>query len=241
MKRNQIKVRWNAIFVGLTFVACIAVIIYASTKIDKAITVDTIPQNQKMIILDAGHGGMDGGCSTADGVSEKGINLNILLSVKDMCEFFGYPVEATRVKDISIHDKGTTGIRNQKVSDMDNRLALFNKYPDAICVSIHQNTFSDPQYHGAQMFYSPNVDGSEEFAAILQRNFVNNLQPNNERETKPCGDELFLCHYSKNPAVMVECGFLSNLEEASNLTNPTYQLNVAFTIFEGLTEFYNLV
>ncbi len=183
---------------------------------------------------------MDGGCSTADGKTEKVINLNILLSVKDMCEFFGYPVEATRVKDTSIHDKGVTGIRNQKLSDMDNRLAVFNKYSDAVCVSIHQNTFSDPKYHGAQMFYSNNIDSSETLAAIMQRNFVTNLQPDNEREIKPCGTELFLCHYCTNPAVMIECGFLSNPEEASNLTNSSYQHDVAFTIFSGLTEFYNM-
>lgn len=185
------------------------------------------------------HGGMDGGCSTADGKTEKGINLSILLSVRDLGRLYGLDVEATREKDISIHDKGVTGIRNQKVSDMENRLELFNKYPGAVCVSIHQNTFSDPQYHGAQMFYSDKNEGSERLAEIMQAQFVNNLQPDNEREIKLCGDELYLCYYCDNPAVMVECGFLSNAEEAAKLTDKDYQRQVAFTIFTGISEYIN--
>lgn len=232
------KIKWNVAFVVLTFCACVGVICYAAAKIDTAVTVDnlTVPQTP-VIVLDAGHGGMDGGCSTADGKTEKGINLNILLSVRDMSRLFGYEVDATREKDTSIHDKGVTGIRNQKVSDMENRLALFNKYPNAVCVSIHQNTFSDPVYHGAQMFYSGKNPASEQLASIMQRSFVNNLQPDNQRETKLCGSELYLCYYCDNPAVMVECGFLSNPEEAAKLTDKEYQQQVAFTVFSGITEF----
>ncbi len=180
---------------------------------------------------------MDGGCSTADGKPEKGINLNILLTVRDLSRFFGYNVEATRERDISIHDKGVTGIRNQKVSDMENRLALFNKYSDAVCVSIHQNTFSDPKFSGAQMFYSDKNPSSERLASIMQQKFVNNLQPDNQRETKLCGSELYLCYYCENPAVMVECGFLSNPDEAAKLTSKPYQQKVAFTIFSGINEY----
>ena len=232
------KIRWNAVFVALTFCACIGVICWSAIKIDTAITVsNSVPEDNFMIILDAGHGGMDGGCSAADGKTEKGINLNILLSVRDLGRFFGYSVEATREKDISIHDKGVTGIRNQKVSDMENRLALFNKYGNSVCVSIHQNTFSDPQYSGAQMFYSDKNPYSERLASIMQQKFVGNLQPENQRETKLCGSELYLCYYCENPAVMVECGFLSNPEEAAKLTDEGYQQQVAFTIFSGINEF----
>ena len=180
---------------------------------------------------------MDGGCSTADGKTEKGINLNILLSVRDLSKLFGYNVDVTRDKDISIHDKGTTGIRNQKLSDMENRLALFNKYSNAVCVSIHQNTFSDPKFSGAQMFYSDKNEASEQLASIMQQKFVTNLQPDNQRETKLCGSELYLCYFCENPAVMVECGFLSNPDEAARLIDKSYQQKVAFTIFSGINEF----
>ena len=154
-----------------------------------------------------------------------------------MSRLFGYEVDATREKDTSIHDKGVTGIRNQKVSDMENCLEIFNKCPNAVCISIHQNTFSDPVYNGAQMFYSDKNPASEELAGVMQRKFVENLRPDNQRETKLCGSELYLCYYCNNPAVMIECGFLSNPEEAAKLTDKSCQQKVAFTVFSGITEF----
>ena len=232
------KIKWNVAFVVLTFCACVGVICYTAIRMENIVVVsNSVPQDNFMVVLDAGHGGMDGGCSTADGKTEKGINLNILLSVRDLSKLFGYNVDVTRDKDISIHDKGTTGIRNQKLSDMENRLALFNKYSNAVCVSIHQNTFSDPKFSGAQMFYSDKNEASEQLASIMQQKFVANLQPDNQRETKLCGSELYLCYFCENPAVMVECGFLSNPDEAARLTDKSYQQKVAFTIFSGINEF----
>lgn len=182
---------------------------------------------------------MDGGCSSVNDVPEKGINLNILLCLRDMLEMEGYTVEVTRDTDCSIHDDGIEGIANQKSSDMDNRLALFNKHDNAICISIHQNQFTDPAYSGAQMFYSDNVSGSSALAQIMQDAFVAQLQPNNAREVKLCGKELYLCYFSENPTVMVECGFLSNPEEAALLETEEYQQKVAFTIFSGLNQYFD--
>jgi N-acetylmuramoyl-L-alanine amidase len=206
---------------------------------------DAIPVSAELkaetpvIVLDAGHGGIDGGCTSADGIPEKGINLNILLTLRDMLCINGYEVEVTRDTDISIHNKGIEGIANQKSSDMDNRLAIFNKYSNAICISIHQNQFTDPKYSGAQMFYSDSNSENEDLARILQKSFVNNLQPDNTREIKQCGKELFLCYYSENPTVMAECGFLSNPDEAALLNTEEYQNQIAFTLFQGITEFIN--
>ena len=190
-----------------------------------------------VIILDAGHGGIDGGCSTKDGVPEKGINLSILLTLRDMLRMYGYEVEVTRDTDTSIHDEGIEGIANQKSSDMDNRLALFNKYDNAVCISIHQNQFTDPKYSGAQMFYSATNKGSKALAQAVQSKFREYIQPNNDREIKQCGKELFLCYFSQNPTIMAECGFLSNPEEAEQLKTKDYQNKVAFSIFAGLCEY----
>ncbi len=187
-----------------------------------------------IMILDAGHGGIDGGCSSAEGVPEKGINLNIMLTLRDMLRILGYNTEVTRDSDRSIHDEGIEGIANQKSSDMDNRLAIFNKYDNALCLSIHQNQFTDPSYSGGQMFYSNQVKGSEALAMSLQKAFSSQLQPENTRETKLCGKELFLCYFCKNPTVMVECGFLSNPDEASLLSSEDYQQKTAFTILGGV-------
>ena len=134
---------------------------------------------------------MDGGCTSINGDVEKGINLNILLALRDMLRVSGYDVEVTRDTDKSIHDKGIEGIANQKSSDMDNRLALFNKYDNAVCISIHQNQFTDPKYSGAQMFYSDSNNQNERLAGIMQNKFSELLQPENKREIKLCGKELY--------------------------------------------------
>lgn len=172
-----------------------------------------------------------------EGVPEKGINLSILLRLRDLLEVSGYKVKVTRDSDRSIHDEGIEGLANQKSSDMDNRLALFNSESNAVCISIHQNQFTDPVYSGAQMFYSATDKRSEVLARSLQDSFQALLQPDNSREIKLCGKELFLCYYSDNPTVMAECGFLSNPEEAALLNTEEYQEKVALTLFSGLTTY----
>lgn len=198
----------------------------------------TAAAGQQVVILDAGHGGMDGGCSSAAGDVEKNINLAILLDLRELLQASGYTVIVTRDTDTSIHDPGIEGIANQKSSDMDNRLAIFNSAEDAVCISIHQNQFTDPQYSGAQMFYSDTNPESAALAQTLQDQFVAFLQPENRREIKLCGKELFLCYYSENPTVMAECGFLSNPEEAALLVTEEYQRKVAFTIYAALVQYF---
>ena len=146
-------------------------------------------------------------------------------------------MQVTRDCDKSIHDEGIEGIAAQKSSDMDNRLALFNKNTNAICISIHQNQFTDSKYSGAQMFYASTNKKSESLARSLQNSFVQFLQPENTREIKQCGKELFLCYYSENPTVMAECGFLSNPDEAALLNTEEYQNKVAFTLYSGLMNY----
>ena len=192
--------------------------------------------NKPVIVLDAGHGGPDGGCVSVNNMLEKDINLNILLSLRDMLHVMGFDVHCTRETDISIHDEGIVGIGKQKKSDMDNRLALFNKFDNALAISIHQNQFTDPKYSGAQMFYADTNSESEALAQSLQDQFRQQLQPQNQREIKLCGSELFLCYYCENPTVMVECGFLSNADEAALLTTEEYRQKVAFTIFSGIQQ-----
>lgn len=146
-------------------------------------------------------------------------------------------MQVTRDCDKSIHDEGIEGIAAQKSSDMDNRLALFNKNTNAICISIHQNQFTDSKYSGAQMFYASTNKKSESLARSLKNSFVQFLQPENTREIKQCGKELFLCYYSENPTVMAECGFLSNPDEAALLNTEEYQNKVAFTLYSGIMNY----
>ena len=190
--------------------------------------------NRPVIVLDAGHGGADGGCVSVGGVPEKGINLSIMLTARDMLTLLGYDVRCTRETDVSVHDQGVEGLAKQKKSDMDNRLAIVNNSGAELFVSIHQNQFTDSKYSGAQMFYKADSSESSVLADILRERFRTWLQPGNERETKPVGSELFLIHNAKCPAVMAECGFLSNPEEAAKLESSSYQREIAFVIADGI-------
>ena len=190
-----------------------------------------------VITIDAGHGGADGGCVSVNGAVEKNINLNILKTLRDTMTVMGYDVYCTRESDVSIHDRGVEGLKKQKLSDMKNRLAIFGKYSDGISVSIHQNQFTDSKYSGAQMFYSEKNPEGEQLAKIMQERFRSVLQPENERVAKAVGDELYLLDNTTNPAVMIECGFLSNPEEAAKLESEDYQKQVAFTIMTGIKEY----
>lgn len=190
-----------------------------------------------VIILDAGHGGIDSGCVSINGAEEKDINLNIMLTLRDMLNALGFETVVTRDTDKSIHDIGITGLGNQKKSDMENRLNIINSQENAIFVSIHQNQYTDPKYYGAQMFYPLESAESERLAGLLQRSIKTKLQPENERETKPVGSEIYLLHFAKCPAVMAECGFLSNQAEADKLESEEYQGQMAFSIFSGICEY----
>ncbi|MCR5479843.1 MAG: N-acetylmuramoyl-L-alanine amidase [Ruminococcus sp.] len=193
--------------------------------------------NKKVIVLDAGHGGIDGGCVSVNGVAEKGINLSIVQTLRDCFDILGFDVVCTREDDRSIHDSGVEGIGKQKLSDMKNRLDIINRYDDALVLSVHQNQFVDDRYSGAQMFYAKDSDDSRRLAECMKKQFVALLQPNNERETKPIGKEIYLIHNAKSPSVLVECGFLSNHDEAKLLESADYQKKVAFTILTGAQEY----
>jgi N-acetylmuramoyl-L-alanine amidase len=224
----------------LIIAVCCACLYYSLKKINYTISVlqnEKNIQSTKTIVIDAGHGGMDSGCSSVNGTEEKGINLNIAKSLKEMLFLFGYNVVMTRESDVSIYDKGVEGTAEQKLSDMRNRLEIFNKNDNQICISIHQNQFTDPQYSGAQVFYSSHLKENQELATIMQNTLAQMLDPENTREIKECGDSLYLCCNSENPTVMVECGFLSNPDEALKLESEEYQNKVAFTVLSAINNY----
>lgn len=182
------------------------------------------------------HGGLDSGAVGKNGTLEKDVNLAVVKDLQQLLELSGFRTVLTRSEDISVYDPGTEGIRNQKLSDMDNRLELIQSYPDSIFLCIHQNNFTDPAYFGGQMFYNNNNPGNRTLAQLMQDRFAQ-LQPGNDREIKLTGDELFLLKTNKNPSLMIECGFLSNPDEEAKLGTPEYQQQLAFTIYSGLMDY----
>ncbi len=191
------------------------------------------------VIIDAGHGGPDGGTSSADGTLEKEINLQIALKLNDILRSMGVETVMVRTEDISIHDESAKTIREKKISDIKNRLSIMNNTDNAVFVSIHQNHYSKSQYNGAQVFYSKNNPDSALLADSVRHSIITVLQPDNSRETKTAGSEIYLLHHAEVPAVMVECGFLSNPEETEKLKNDNYQRNMAFLIALGILDFIN--
>ncbi len=194
--------------------------------------------NEKaLVIIDAGHGGIDGGTQTSDGVLEKDINLSIAKKVAILCELHSVDYIMTRTDENSLADESADSIRQKKISDTKNRLKIIEDNPQALFLSIHQNYFTQSKYKGAQVFYSPNNPLSLDFAETMQNQIVELLQPQNNRIAKKTGTDIYLLYHAESVAIMVECGFLSNLQEAELLKTDDYQNKIAFAIFCGILKY----
>lgn len=189
------------------------------------------------VIIDAGHGGEDGGTSSEDGVLEKDINLSISFYLTEILRCYGYNVIMTRSTDEQIGDNSLTTIRQRKISDVRKRLELTKLYPDSLFVSIHQNHYSSPRYSGAQVFYSPKSSLSKLLAETVQGSLVSLIQKDNTRMIKEIGTNVYLLYNCESPAVMVECGFLSNPDESKLLATTDYQKKIAFSVACGIIKF----
>lgn len=189
------------------------------------------------VVIDAGHGGFDGGTVAADGTLEKEINLSIANRLCALLHCAGVQTVMTRTGDDSIHDPSCTSVRQQKISDIRNRLQIMTQTENSIFVSIHQNHFTQSRYHGTQVFYSGNDARSRILAQCIQSSVVSSLQPENSRQIKQSGTEIYLLYHAVRPAVMVECGFLSNPPETERLKEPQYQTQMAVAVMQGILNF----
>lgn len=182
---------------------------------------------RKCVIIDAGHGGVDGGATSCTGVLESQINLQIALRLEDLMHLVGVDTAMIRREDISVYTEGES-IAAKKVSDLKERVRIVNSIENAVLISIHQNTFSDPRYSGAQVFYGSSGE-SQKLAHTLQQALVTNLNPDSNRKAKK-GSGVYLLDKIKNTGVLVECGFLSNPGEEEKLRSNTYQLKLCCVI-----------
>lgn len=172
------------------------------------------------VVIDAGHGGIDGGAVSCTGVSESEINLNIALRLNDLMHLLGIETKMIRETDMSVHTKGET-IAAKKVSDLKNRVSITNRTSKAILISIHQNYFPDQKYAGAQVFYAdPTI--SKILGISMQNALVTALNPASNRKAKQT-DNIYLLKNIINPGILIECGFLSNPQEEAKLRDPQYQ------------------
>ena len=184
------------------------------------------PYSDSVFILDAGHGGEDGGALSVTGTAESGINLAIAKKMDGILGFFGQKTVLLRSEDVSLHDPGAVTLREKKVSDLKNRANQVNACSSGVLISIHQNSYPGEKYWGLQTFYAP-TNHSQALAEGIQGTVQTALQQENLRQAKPIPDNVYLMNHVQCPAVLVECGFLTNREEESRLRDEQYQRKLA--------------
>ncbi len=190
------------------------------------------------VVIDPGHGGEDGGAVAADGTVESAINLDVARRLDAILTFWGCDTKLLRSEDVSLHDPEAQTIRQKKVSDIHNRVAAVNALPNPRLISIHQNFFPQSQYHGAQVFYANGPLG-QPWAVLTQKNLKGCLDAENNRQEKPISHDVYLMNHISCPAILVECGFLSNPEECARLQDPGYQTALAAAIAASYLQYAN--
>ena len=216
-----------------------SILLIVTVGTSKAVTTfsETVPIDRKhTIVIDAGHGGEDGGATSCTGILESQINLQISLKLNDILNLLGYRTYMIRTSDISVYTEGNT-IAAKKISDLKQRVKIVNNIDGALLISIHQNTFSDQKYSGAQVFYAPN-SASNELATILQSKFVSILNPGSNRKCKPA-DGIFLMQQIRCTGILVESGFISNPEEEALLRSEDYQKRIGCVLASVITLYLN--
>lgn len=235
-KLFNIKLKWKIILI----VSAVVIILGAGPAYDSITARVQMIASSDVILIDPGHGGMDGGASSAAGVTEKDINLSIAFYIRELAEADGWKVVMTREEDIGLGDTESRTIRGKKTADLIARIEMIKKVKPTVAVSIHLNSFKqDPSVRGAQTFYpagqgDPSIlDESKKLAEAIQAQLISGLADGTDRAALGKRDARML----KNPAAplaIIECGFLSNPEEAKLLEQEEYQRKLARCIYNGI-------
>lgn len=217
--------------------AVLALTLAAANLSSRAITVfseKAPPERQHTIVIDAGHGGVDGGATSCTGRLESSINLEIALRLEALLQLLGYDTRMIRREDISVYTQGET-IAAKKASDLKQRVLMVRQTPNPVLLSIHQNNFPDGRYSGAQVFYAA-TEGSAPLAKTMQEAFRSNLNPGSRRQEKKSSG-VYLLDRIQCPGVLIECGFLSNPREEALLRSADYQKKLCCVIAASLGEY----
>ena len=223
--------KWSALYL-LTLLALFgifAAILWQGSAVNASKNISLEQGGGPVLVIDPGHGGMDGGAVSADGTAEAQINLAIGLRMEELAKLLGVETDMTRREDVDLHDESAGTIRQKKSSDLKNRAARANSVPGGILISLHQNSLPQvPSVHGAQVFYSE-TEGSRELAESVQA-ALNQTVNDRAKEVKAAGGGVYLLKKAEIPAILVECGFLSNSEETALLNTQAHQNRLAVTI-----------
>lgn len=209
-------------------------IIRGGARLTASRQIETEP-GRPCVVIDAGHGGADPGKVGVDGSLEKDINLEIAKKLQQFLIMEDVDVVLTRESDDGLYDENTS---NKKVQDMKNRVQIIEEKKPALTVSIHQNSYHEEYVHGAQVFYYSNSKKSKELAERIQQVMTLHLDKQNTRQAK-ANDSYYLLKKTSSPIVIVECGFLSNYEEAQKLSSDLYQEKVAWAVHLAVLQYLN--
>ncbi|MGV8145297.1 MAG: N-acetylmuramoyl-L-alanine amidase CwlD [Alkaliphilus sp.] len=232
-----IIIRKKRMLIIITLAIFLCIIAMSLIKIrSRYIETIIIPANAKIIIIDPGHGGIDPGAVGKTGIVEKDINLAISLFLKDYLEKSGEIVVLTRSSDIGLHTSEGS-LRSKKEEDLKNRKEIVRSSKGDLFLSIHLNSFTHSKYYGAQTFYASDNVGGEKLAKRIQLQLRNVLDENNKRESL-VKDNMYLIRKLDIPAVLIECGFLSNPREEKLLNDVNYQKKIAWAIYTALQKYF---
>ena len=222
MKFSKLKIM--SVLTTLSILSVLISSAFITSEVADSVAVNASLQDRTCVIIDAGHGGVDGGAISCTGVEESKINLEIALRLDDLMHLLGIQTKMIRTEDVSIYTKGDT-IAAKKVSDLKERVRIVSETKNALLVSIHQNYFEDSRYSGAQVFYNNDTALAKE----LQSAFVTILNPGSKRKIKKSNGVYLMDKIACN-GLLIECGFLSNKNEEALLRDATYQKKICCVI-----------
>ncbi len=234
MKRKNFFGRMIIIYV-VAVAAMVAFAYFASGAVT-VLSENAVLTDRKVVVIDAGHGGVDGGATSFSGVLESRTNLEIALKLQDVCHLLGIKTVMIRTEDVSIYTSGQT-IAAKKVSDLKERVRVVNENKDCILVSIHQNYFYDSKYSGAQVFYN-SKESAKKLAFQMQTALVQSLNPGSNRKSKKA-DNVYLMQHIQETGILIECGFISNEKEDALLQSKEYQQKLCAVIGSVLSSYLN--
>lgn len=224
---------------ALLFLALTGIIFIRKNQAD-SIETSVIKEGaaQHILIIDAGHGGADGGAVAVNGERESAINLAIAQKLNAAAQLWGINTVMTRTSEELPYPESAETIRKKKVWDQQSRIELINSTENAVMISIHQNTYPDPRPCGPEVLYGK-ISGSEVFGEMVNEALTVNISPDNRRVALPASEKIFLMKSAECPAILVECGFISNEQELNSLLNDNYQRKIAAVLLSSYLQFIN--
>lgn len=216
----------------IVMVIILVALVVAGQKLGEQVSSDKVTKEKEVIVVDCGHGEQDPGKVGVGDILEKDVNLQIGKKVEKKLKKKGYEVVMTRTDDKMLAEEGSD---NKKVQDMKARVALINKTAPILAISVHQNSYSDTAVHGSQVFYYSHSTEGEEAAKIMQETLLE-ADEDNKRQAK-ANDTYYLLKRTEVPTIIIECGFLSNPEEAALLAGDEYQEKIASAIVKGIEKY----